>query len=200
MYTLISGSPKPIDSNSMYFLKVISSYLDDFEIFELKKQKYENIVESIMKSDALIFAFPLYVDSPTSITLSFLDYIFDQEIDLNDKKVYAVINCGFREGEQNLTALKIIKQWCKKLNAIYNGSILIGAGEIVGKEKYRLVSKKALKKLNEFADKIRLKKENPDIVTTMDYLNNQGYCYLANLSWTKRGKINNLSTNNIRIK
>lgn len=200
MYTLISGSPKPIDSNSMYFLKVISSYLDDFEIFELKKQKYENIVESIMKSDALIFAFPLYVDSPTSITLSFLDYIFDQEIDLNDKKVYAVINCGFREGEQNLTALKIIKQWCKKLNANYNGSILIGAGEIVGKEKYRLVSKKALKKLNEFADKIRLKKENPDIVTTMDYLNNQGYCYLANLSWTKRGKINNLSTNNIRIK
>ena len=200
MYTLISGSPKPIDSNSMYFLKVISSYLDDFEIFELKKEKYESIVERIMKSDALILAFPLYVDSPTSITLSFLDYIFDQEIDLNNKKVYVVINCGFREGEQNLTALKIIKQWCKKVNAIYNGSILIGAGEIVGKEKYRLVSKKALKKLNEFADKIRLKKENQDVITTMDYLNNQGYCYLANLSWTKRGKINNLSIDNIRIK
>ena len=200
MYTLISGSPKPIDSNSMYFLKVISSYLNDFEIFELKKEKYESIVESITKSDTLILAFPLYVDSPTSITLSFLDYIFDQKIDLNNKKLYVVINCGFREGEQNLTALKIMKQWCKKVNAVYNGSILIGAGEIVGKEKYRVVSKKALKKLNEFADKIRIKKENQNIITTMDYLNNQVYCCLANLSWTKRGKINNLSIDNIRIK
>lgn len=200
MYTLINGSPKPINSNSMYFLKVIGSFLDNFKIFDLKKKKYENIIESIIQSDTIVFAFPLYVDSPTSITLSFLDYIFDQKIDLNNKKVYVVINCGFREGEQNLTALKIMKQWCKKVNAIYSGSILIGAGEIVGKEKYRLVSKKALKNIKKFTTNIKLKKENFDIITTMDYLNNQGYCYLANLSWTKRGKENNLSEVDLRQK
>ena len=38
MYTLISGSPKPIDSNSMYFLKKISSSLDNYKIFNLKKK------------------------------------------------------------------------------------------------------------------------------------------------------------------
>lgn len=200
MYTLISGSPKPIDSNSMYFLKKISSSLDNYKIFNLKKKKYEDIIESIIESDTIVFAFPLYVDSPTSITLEFLDYIFDQKIDLSDKKIYVVINCGFREGEQNLKALQIMKQWCQKVNAVYSGAILIGAGEIVGKERYRLVSKKALKKINEFAGNIKLKKENADIITTMDYLNNQGYCYLANLSWTKRGKKNNLSEEDLRQK
>lgn len=200
MYTLISGSPKPINSNSLYFLKNIKSNIDNYKIFELKKDKYKKIIECIEKSDVIVFAFPLYADSPTSITLSFLDYIIDNNINLDNKKIYVIINCGFREGEQNITAINIIKNWCEKVGAVYNGSIMIGAGEIVGKTKFKFVSYSALKKLKEFSNSIKLKKESKDIITTMNILNNRMYCYIANMSWTKKGKLNNLSKDELLIK
>lgn len=200
MYTLISGSPKPKNSNSLYFLKNISRKLDDYKLFELKHKKYEDILENIKKSDTIIFAFPLYVDSPTSITLAFLDYIIDKKIKFENKLIYVVINCGFREGEQNITALSIIKSWCKKVNATYCGALLIGAGEIAGKEEYKLVSKKALKKLNKFTQKIQAKEKSNDIITTMDYINNNFFCYIANKHWKKKCKNNGLTDKDIRIK
>mgnify|MGYP003299878163 CR=1 FL=1 len=110
MYTIINGSPKVINSNSSYFINIIAKNLDEYNIFELKKGNYNSIIESINKSKTIILAFPLYVDSPTSITLSFLDYIIDNKISLKKKNIYTIINCGFREGEQNITALNIIKR------------------------------------------------------------------------------------------
>lgn len=199
MYTLISGSPKLINSNSLYFLKKISKNMSDFKIFELKKDKYSEIIESIEKSDVVVFSLPLYVDSPTSITLSFFDYIIDNNLNLDYKKIYVIINCGFREGEQNRTAVNIIKNWCKKVGGVYSGSIMIGAGEIVGKQKYKFISFTALKKLNCFSNSIRLKQKVDDVITTMNCLNNKTYCYLANLSWRNKGKLNNLSKQDLII-
>ena len=77
---------------------------------------------------------------------------------------------------------------------------MIWAGEIVGKEKYKFISKKALKKLDEFSNKIKLKEKTGNIITTMDLLNNKIYCYIANLSWNKKGRINNLSKQDLIIK
>ena len=192
MYTLISGSPKPVLSNSLYFLNIIKEKIEKSVLFELKKDKYEDIVDNIKLSHTIVLAFPLYVDSPTSITLKFFDYIIDNKINIENKNIYVIINCGFREGEQNITALNIIKRWCNKVNAIYKGSILIGAGEIVGKKNYKFISKKALNKLNQFSMNVINKEDSEDIVTTIDYLNNKIYCHLANLSWTKKCKKNKL--------
>ena len=47
MYTLINGSPKYINSNSLYFLNIISKYLDKSSIFNLKNDDYEKIITSI---------------------------------------------------------------------------------------------------------------------------------------------------------
>lgn len=200
MYTLISGSPKPFNSNSMSFLKTLSEKLDKYKIYELKNDKHDDILDNIKKSDAIVFAFPLYVDSPTSITLSFLDYLMDKKINLKNKLIYVIVNCGFREGEQNITAVNIIKNWCNKIKATYASSLMIGAGEIVGKEKFKFVSKKALRCLNRFINNIKLKQKGEDIITTMDLLNNKLYCYFANKSWTKDAKLNNLTESDVRMK
>lgn len=200
MYTLISGSPKSHSSNSMHFLKTISSNIEEYNLFELRKDKYEEIIDSIEKSSTIIFAFPLYVDSPPSIMLAFLDYIIDSKIKLEWKLIYTVINCGFREGKQNITAANIIKNWCEKVEAIYGCSIQIGAGEVVGKDKYKFISKKALKCLKDFSDIVKSKQKTTDITTTMDLLNNRMYCYIANLSWDKKGKTNNLSPSDLKSK
>ena len=198
MYTIMNGSPKVINSNSSYFVNMITKNLDEYNVFELKDGNYNNIIDSIGKSKTIILAFPLYVDSPTSITLAFLDYIVDNEITLKDKSIYTIINCGFREGEQNVTALNIIKRWCEKVEAIYKGSILIGAGEVVGKKKYRFISNKVLKNLKEFSNVIKEGKEK-EMITTMDLLNDKIYCMLANLSWNKKGKINNLTKKELKF-
>lgn len=198
MYTIINGSPKVINSNSSYFVNMITKNLDEYNVFELKDGNYNNIIDSIGKSKTIILAFPLYVDSPTSITLAFLDYIVDNEITLKDKSIYTIINCGFREGEQNITALNIIKRWCEKVKATYKGSILIGAGEIVGNKKYKFISNKALKDLKEFSNIIKENKTK-EIVTTMNLLNDKIYCILANLSWNKKGRINNLTKKELKI-
>lgn len=198
MYTIINGSPKVINSNSSYFINMITKNLDEYNVFELKKGNYNNIINSMNKSKTIILSFPLYVDSPTSITLSFLDYIIDNEITLKDKSIYVIINCGFREGEQNITALNIVKRWCEKVDANYKGAILIGAGEIVGKKKYKFISNKVLKNLKEFSNII--KEDNAkEIITTMDLLNDKLYCILANLSWNKKGKRNNLTKKELKI-
>lgn len=200
MYTLICGSPKTNNSNSMYFLNIIKEKLDNYNVFELKNNKYNQILDSINNSDSIVFAFPLYVDSPSSITLSFLDYIVDNNIDLQGKIIYIVINCGFREGEQNITAINILKRWCIKTKATYGSSIMIGAGEIVGKNKFKFISRKSLKEIKKFADTIKLKEIKNDVITTMDLFNNKMYCYIANLFWNKKGKKNNLSSSDLRIK
>ena len=198
MYTLISGSPKVVSSNSLYFLNIIKEKIGSHVLYELKKDNYSDIIDNIKLSHTIVLAFPLYVDSPTSITLKFLDYIIDNKINIEGKNIYVVINCGFREGEQNITACNVIKRWCEKTKCVYKGSIMIGAGEIVGKSQYKFISKKALKKLNEFSSCIINRGKCSDIVTTMDYLNNKIYCYMANSSWTKKCKKNKLSKKDVR--
>lgn len=200
MYALINGSPKPLSSNSEYFLDIISNDLDDFFKLDLKKDKYHVIVNNIKKSDIIVLAFPLYVDSPPSIVLNLLDYLYDERIDIENKSLYVIINCGFREGEQNITALNIIKRWCEKKKILYKGSILIGAGEIAGKKQYKYICRKALNKLHEFSFFIKDKEICSDLITTVDFLNNQIYCFLANYNWSKKGKMNGLNKFKMKIK
>ena len=198
MYTLINGSQKNYKSNSRYFLDYISKYLDDYTIYNLKYDDFNDIIDSIINADTIIIAFPLYVDSPNSLTLKLLDYIYDNNIDLSNKKLYVIINCGFREGIHNITALNIIKNWASKVNIEYSGSILIGAGEIVGKEEYSYITSIATNKLKKFSKCIKKNKNIKDIITTMDLLTNRLYCMFANLSWTKKGKINNLTKDDLK--
>lgn len=200
MYTLISGSPKIKDSNSKHFLEIIKSKLNADNIYELKNNNYDNIINSINKSEIIVLAFPLYVDSPPTPTLAFMDYIIDNNIKIEGKKIYTIINCGFREGEQNKTAVEIVKMWCKKVDATYACSILIGAGEVVGKDKFKFISRKVLKNINKFIDIIKNKEIKDDIITTMDLFNNKIYCYVANIFWNKKGKENNLSIVDMKIK
>ena len=198
MYTLINGSQKKHPSNSRYFLDFISNYLDDYTTYDLKHSKFKNIINSIIKSNAIVLAFPLYVDSPNTLTLKLLDYIYDNKIDLSNKKLYVIINCGFREGEHNITALNIVKNWANKVNIDYNGAILIGAGEVVGKKSYSYITSIAISKLKKFSKCIKVKKQSKDIITTMDLLTNKLYCMFANKSWSKQGKANNLTKENLR--
>ncbi len=181
MHVLINGSQKSKSSNSEYFLEYISKNINECTIFSLKKDSYKNIISSIKESENVVMAFPLYVDSPNTVTICFLDYIYDNNITIN-KNIYVVINCGFREGEHNITALNIIKNWCKKVHANYCGAVLIGAGEVAGNKKYQFISKKVFKCLNKLSNDIENNIVSKDMITTVSLLNNKLYCMIANIS------------------
>ena len=72
MFTLINGSSKMKESNSQTFLNYILKDLDLCKVYSLKKDKFEDIARNIKLSEAIVIAFPLYVDAPNSLTLSFL--------------------------------------------------------------------------------------------------------------------------------
>ena len=65
--------------------------------------------------------------------LNFLDYIVDNNINIYNKLIYVVINCGFREGEQNITALNIVKRWCEKVEANYKKENSISRSDFIEK-------------------------------------------------------------------
>ena len=197
MNTLINGSGKLRDSNSEYFLRYISKNLDKTKYFNLRNNDYKKIISSIKKSDNIVFAFPLYADSPSSLILSLLDYIYDNKIKIKGN-VYVIINCGFREAEHNITALNIIKNWCRKMNINYNGSVLIGTGEVVGDKKYKFISKKTYKDLDILMYSIKNSKMMEDRMHTVSYLTNWLYCIIAKHNWNKQAKRNNLSLKDIR--
>lgn len=198
MYTFINGSPKVRDSNSLKFLNYIKCEIDNYNLFELRNCKYNDLINSINDSSVIVFAFPLYVDSPTSIMLDFLDYMVDKKISLENKLVYVITNCGFRECKHNITAINIIKRWCILVNAIYSGGILIGAGEVVGKDQYKFISHDFHKKIKFFSNVIKKKEKINDMYTTVDILNNNLYCFFANMSWSRSGKKNKLSCSDLK--
>ena len=200
MYTLISGSPKVRLSSSVNFLQELSKKKDKYNLFELRKDKYDVIINSIEKSDVIVLSFQLYVDSPTSIVLSFMDYIIDNKIKLTNKLIYVIVNCGFRESVQNKTAVNILKNWCLKVDAKYMGSLQIGAGEIVGHNEYNFISRKVKKAVLKFSDIVRDKREIDDMHATVDFFTNKLFCFVANHFWNKRASKNNLLEKDVRIK
>lgn len=72
MIIYVNGSPKLKKSNSEYFLKRIS---DNNEINYLYKDSFNQIIDNVVKCNTIVFSFPLYVDSPTSMVIKFMNIL-----------------------------------------------------------------------------------------------------------------------------
>lgn len=190
MILYINGSPRLENSNSNYFLNKIK---DKEKIKYIYRDRFKDILTNINKIDTLVFAFPLYVDSPPSKVIEFMEYIKNNDINLENKNIYTIINCGFFEACQNDTASIIFKNFAINNKAVYKGTFNIGAGEIIGKcEKkklYKLVSIPFLYKIKKFKTSIY---NNKEIIvnTTIKPMTKRLYIYLANINW-KRQMIEN---------
>ena len=131
---LINGSPKAKNSASEYVLKSIKSLLPvEYEIVEnhCRVSKLSNPdLEQIAECDVLVFAFPLYVDGLPSHLINCLYQMetFFKTKPTRKMTVYALVNCGFYEGHQNIIALEIMKNWCEKAKLNWGQGIGIGGG------------------------------------------------------------------------
>ena len=130
---LISGSPKKKYSTSGQMLEELKSFLSkDQSVTELRFSDNglaENHLQALAKAETFVISFPLYVDSIPSHLLRCLTEI---ETDFAEqsctKSVYAIINCGFYEGEQAKTAMKMVENWCVRCGFTFRGGLGVGAG------------------------------------------------------------------------
>lgn len=97
-----------------YFLTTTDR--SESEIYKISQSPLtEAQIAKIQSSDALIFAFPLYIDSIPSHLLRELLVLEQRGFQEKKTKVYCIINNGFFEGEQNHVAIEQMKLWCESV-------------------------------------------------------------------------------------
>jgi multimeric flavodoxin WrbA len=130
----INGSPKAKNSASESILKTLKNLFSDNHMiseYNFRKPHLENKeIEQVAQCNAVVLAFPLYVDGIPSQLVSCLyemEKFFKNSPNPNFK-VYAIVNCGFYEGKQNSIALEMVGNWCEKCGISFGQGIGIGGG------------------------------------------------------------------------
>ena len=190
---IINGSPKKKKSATNVLLQIFNKELDqDKNIFY---GLTEETKESLIKSDVWIIAFPLYVDGIPSNMIQIMRDIDNLKIGNSNKKIYAIVNCGFHEGRQSKTALKVVKNWCERCGCEYAGGI--GAGgcgflaDLSSTFLYKPLTRRLRKNIKILSENINKKMSFKNIFTSISlprwlYLNylNLGWLYMI-----KTGKV-----------
>lgn len=131
--TLINGSPKIKNSASGILLDELKSLRSDDCIteygFHTPALPSEMNLAEFGQQDAAVFAFPLYVDGIPSHLVNCLCQLETYfKTNSSNLIIYAVVNCGFFEGNQNRYALEIMKNWCAKSGLKWGQGVGIGGG------------------------------------------------------------------------
>lgn len=138
---LINGSPKAKDSASGCILRGFAGMLEEgtgLGRFHLRNDRIEEeTLSGIAECDALVFAFPLYVDGIPSHLLRWLTVLEGRlAADGKKRQVFAIANCGFYEGRQADLALEMMEHWCARAGQAWGLGLGVGGGGmLVGLDK-----------------------------------------------------------------
>jgi len=93
-------------------------------------------VETLMAADAVVVAFPLYVDGLPGSLMAFLERFgaalrAEPEGSRRKRRLYGAANCGFYEGKQNEVALEMLGHFADAHGLEWSGGIGIGTGEMI---------------------------------------------------------------------
>lgn len=129
---LLNGSPKVKNSASGTLLEDLKGYLEQkAEVVNFGFHSAaisEETIGELAKTDAWVFAFPLYVDGIPGHLLSCLVQLEQAQIQNPEIRIYGIVNCGFYEGIQAEFALKILQNWSIKAGFFWGGGLGVGGG------------------------------------------------------------------------
>ena len=144
---LVNGSLRGKKASSLAFLKDVDSRLSEAEYNKtfitvkarLKGNYPEDILKNLAGADAIILVFPLYTYGlPGALMRLFEDYYkyIQTGHEYNkDAKVYTITNCGFARPEISGEAIRVIKNFCRRLSLNWRFAICIGTGPVVAMTK-----------------------------------------------------------------
>lgn len=199
--TYIDGSPKTKDSTSLYLLKTLESKMPEGYLpswIDVRQCQIQPLLNLFEKSDIIVIAFPLYVDSIPSHLLQMLEDI-QPLLSSNPKSVrlYTIVNCGFYDTRQNHIALSIMKVWCKKSGFIWGQGVAAGGGGMAqAAPAGRGPAGNLGKALDDLADNIINARTSDDLYFEPNFPRFL-YKAAAHLGWINQAKKNNLKSKNL---
>lgn len=200
---MVNGSPKAKDSASGAILSMLKGYCsEEIKEFKLNRmQMEEQEIADLLASDAIVIAFPLYIDSVPSHLLRCLMQIegyvgvhsMEKEI-----RVYVIMNNGFFEGKQNLPAIEVMRHWSDRCGFCFGQALGVGGGGMINFMK-TLPEGKGPKKnlsnaLKEMAENIMEKKVAGDGKIKLFEMNYPAWAYKwqAEYGWRVSARKNGL--------
>lgn len=142
---LIVGSPKTkqrptSDICGEYLLNIMKS--SGWKIDKLtlnrglnREKKQEELCSAVDRSDLIILAFPLYVNTLPYLVTKALELIANHKTKIQIKRpqrIFTFINNGFPEFYQNALALAICRNFAELSGISWTGALAMGAGEAIG--------------------------------------------------------------------
>lgn len=204
----INGSPRKERSGSAYLIGELVKLLDrnvttkEYYIGNLMKDK--TLLEEVILNDKILFASPLYADCFPS---TMLDFMAEFELFIKEKctkkiDMYCIVNCGFLEGTQNKTAIKIMKNYCNRLNFSWRLGIGIGGGEFMAGSKNMPLNSRIKKPVyNAFLtlkqDIEKTTNSSVDDILVNPKLPRFLYKLAGNMGWKSMAKKNNLKAKDL---
>jgi multimeric flavodoxin WrbA len=132
---IINGSPKNRGSISGLIARALKERLDgvaECVVNNVANETHGDILQTIRGSDAIVFIFPLYVDGIPSHLLRLLDGECGKIAEsAPGATVYAIVNNGFYEGWQNVTALSMMRNFAARAGLKWGRGVGVGAGPII---------------------------------------------------------------------
>lgn len=132
---IINGSPKAGENTSELLIRALASKFrktDEVKLHRVASKDFgEALYRDIAESGALVFAFPLYVDSIPSHLLRLLNDLKEKGGLSAKTRVYCILNNGFFEGTQNRIAAEQMKNWCAASGLKWGQALGVGAGEML---------------------------------------------------------------------
>ena len=134
----INASPKRITSASRYYLGLLNMQMlgcetKHIDLNHRSPEVYSEIFSHFNSIDALVIAFPVYVDGVPSHALRFM---VEAEKFCKQNgcrfKLYVITNCGFYEARQCQNAINIMRSFCTAAGLEWGAAVGIGTGEMLG--------------------------------------------------------------------
>ena len=205
----INGSPKAKDSASECILKMLKNLFNNNDMiseYNFRKPHLDNKeIEQICQCNAIVMAFPLYVDGIPAHLLSCLyemEKFFKASPNPN-AKVYALVNSGFYEGKQNSLALEMVENWCEKCGISFGQGIGIGGGgmlpAIPNVPDGKGPKKKSYKALKNLSNNISTNSSAENIFISQSFPR-IAYKLSAEAGWRQKIKANGLSKKDLFLR
>lgn len=211
----INGSPRGEKANSDILLNEFingfmsinnkHSELDKCDKYILMKNKNMDIYLKMFKEyDAVIIAFPLYVDQTPSIVKELIESLKPMIHEENKPKIGFIVQCGFVEANHIKQLERYLNKLSNRIGSEYLGTIYKGNGEGIRqmpreatvklREQLNTIGEEFAKTHSKFNDdnlkKFRGMEKIPKLVVPLVWLLNK--TGLLNLWWNKQLKENNV--------
>lgn len=199
---LVNGSPKMEESASAYILNMLRKKLASASVCTWANIRQNGVLaEEIKSCDAVVLAFPLYVDGIPAHLLQKLEQSQDQlQLSGFKAKVYVIVNSGFFEARQNRIALDMMAEWCKACSLDWGQGLGLGCGPMADASPVGQGTAKDLGyALDSMAEAI-LKGESGENLYAQPNFPRRLYRRMAHMGWRLEARKNGLNQSELKKK